>query len=461
VAGLEVCTLKVTRLVLATMSGPLRGLFVVLTVGLCVTAAWAAGVAAVGATPTDSQQASGPCTGEVTENATGVTLVSVQGTRFLDSGATKTAGYVMAVSPAGEIQWVQNNSADGRWWTYDVSPLPNGTLFQVTTENQDVIVSEYDPETGERRWEQEFESAHDAHDAELHGDEIIVADKGRDRIFAYNRTQETITWQWNFSEYFDASHGGPAEDWTHLNDVDRIDEHRYLLSAKHFNQVLIVNRTTGEVEEIIGDDEDPSILDEQHNPQYQVAEDGTETVLVADSENDRVVEFEKTADGWAERYVLHGGGLHQPRDADWLPTGNLLVSDRLGHRVLEVTPTGEVVWEVYSPWQTYDAERVAWGEEPDAPNSVDLNASGHFLVDSESVPESTLEDCATYLRSREGLTGAIGTPVDEVPDRVTPVDKHGREGLNDSSLPLPVLVGVAAIVVLLGGALALWTRREN
>ncbi len=74
------------------------------------------------------------------------------------------------------------------------------------------------------------------------------------------------------------------------------------------------------------------------------------------------------------------GNLSWPRDADRLPNGNTLVTDTLNHRVIEVTPTGEVVWEYYATWGPYDAERVAAGDGSNGPTIAEQNATGSYEV---------------------------------------------------------------------------------
>ena len=131
-------------------------------------------------------------------------------------------------------------------------------------------------------------------------------------------------------------------------------------------------------------DDDHETLYEQHNPTYLESENGTPTILVADSENDRIVEYARVGgppgEGeWKRTWTLTGD-LNWPRDADRLPNGNTLIVDSMNHRVIEVTPAGEVVWETDAPWATYDAERVAYGDEPGGPTIRDQNASGNVTL---------------------------------------------------------------------------------
>jgi hypothetical protein len=91
----------------------------------------------------------------------------------------------------------------------------------------------------------------------------------------------------------------------------------------------------------------------------------------------RVVEYARVGEGeWRRTWTLTGN-LNWPRDADRLPNGNTLVVDSMNHRVIEVTPTGEIVWEMYAPWATYDAERVA---HDTGPTIRDQNASGSVTL---------------------------------------------------------------------------------
>jgi hypothetical protein len=90
------------------------------------------------------------------------------------------------------------------------------------------------------------------------------------------------------------------------------------------------------------------------------------TVLVADSENDRIVEYKKEGNEWVVTWK-YSGELDWPRDADRLPNGNTLIVDSRGDRVLVVTPQKEIVWEMDIPKHPYDAERLGLTNEPTGP----------------------------------------------------------------------------------------------
>ena len=315
--------------------------------------------------------------------ANGTTYVSIQGFHFRGYANEQKPARLVAVGPNGGVKWVHDGEGFNATWFYDVDPLANGNLLVTSTARGATIVYELDPETRERVWTQRL-PIHDTHDVDLvNGDQLLVAnmrvpDKG-DRLFLYDLGNDTVVWEWKFADHFPKSGGGDGGDWTHVNDVDKIGEGRYLVSPRNFDQVIVVNRSTGAITMRLGADDDHSVLYEQHNPQYLESESGTPTMLVADSENDRVVEYARENGTWNRTWTL-SGGLNWPRDADRLPNGNTLVVDTQNHRVIEVTPTGEVVWEFYAPWAPYDAERAAYGDEAGGPTMTDLGVTGTYRV---------------------------------------------------------------------------------
>jgi hypothetical protein len=52
--------------------------------------------------------------------------------------------------------------------------------------------------------------------------------------------------------------------------------------------------------------------------------------------------------------------------------------------VVEVTPEGEIVWEFYAPWGTYDAERIQLGDELGGPTIREQNASGTYPLNGSA-----------------------------------------------------------------------------
>jgi hypothetical protein len=388
-------------------------------------------VGAVGTAEAASHAQSGPnpCVGTVTDEPDRATVMSIQGAR----GGEKTDAMVVSFAPDGGIVGVHDASANGRWWAYDVDRLANGNFLLGTTQSRHSVVEEIDPETGEHVSVRHFEDTLDSHDADLiNGDELLVNDMsqdGEDRVFVYNLTTEAVTWEYYFANHtdeFPREAGGEfGGDWTHNNDVEEVEPGVFMVSLKNFHQVVAIDRETKEVVWTLGETDDTSILNLQHNPDYMVDEQGRPTVIVADSANDRVVEYRREDGEWNRTWSLVGGDLNEPRDADRLPGGNTLVADRRGDRLLEVTPTGEVVWEVYGPWQPYDAERLGTVDESSGPAMADAGVTGpQEMTGSVSPDGADKEACYNHLQN---VTSTRLVPEDD-PGPVTADGQGGGTG---------------------------------
>ena len=252
-------------------------------------------------------------------------------------------------------------------------------------------VVEVDRPSGEVVWEygwfDEFIAWHEVHDVErLDNGETAVIDMGRNRAFTVDRDGD-VTWRWDAEKHlgegsaFDREHGSPPrsgehDDWTHMNDIDRLENDNFQLSIRNFDVVLEVDPETDEVVSVFGETGNHSIMRHQHNP-HRLSAHGT--LIVADSGNDRVVEYDLEA---GERVWTYTGpafdGLQWPRDADRLPNGNTLVTDSRNNRILEVDPDGEIVWRFEDPGGEviplpYEADRIGVDEPPDAPSGDQLD----------------------------------------------------------------------------------------
>ncbi|EMA55587.1 arylsulfotransferase family protein [Halococcus salifodinae] len=294
-----------------------------------------------------------------------------------------------------------------------------------STVPNETVVFELDPDSRERVWTERFD-AEDTHDVDLiNGDQLLVANMreyngssgvSNDRLFVYDRGTDEVIWEWRFREHYpNSTDGGFSEDWSHVNDVDKIGDGKYLASPRNFDQTIVIDRSTGNITMRLGQDGELGTLFEQHNPDYLESENGTPTILVADSENDRIVEYARVDSpgndtGWKRTWEL-SGGFNWPRDADRLPNGNTLVTDSLNHRVVEVTPTGEVVWEYSAPWAPYDAERLSAAEtgRADGANRTAATNATNASIGGSHGP--TMGD-QNVTGSYELSGGATGEPAD-------------------------------------------------
>ena len=255
-----------------------------------------------------------------------------------------------------------------------------------------------DPETQSIEYEYSFpvrsSGNSEVHDVEqLDDGEYLLSDMEYEGLRIVKNGE--VVWRWNASSYYDAPADQTQVDWLHINDVDVIGDDQFLVSVRNANQILVIDRQDGVVETINadtgGDDGscthdgqladtdgdgdvrcgDPDVLDHQHNPQWLGGDptgDGEAAVLVADSDNDRVVELHRENGEWEVAWTLERAGgieLDWPRDADRLANGNTLVTDTLNTRIFEITENGTVVWSVSTDRIPYEADREPPGEPPE------------------------------------------------------------------------------------------------
>jgi hypothetical protein len=88
-------------------------------------------------------------------------------------------------------------------------------------------------------------------------------------------------------------------DWTHLNDVDVVQNGSgVLVTPQNFNWVMLIDREARRVRWTIGEQNNTSILDRQHNP--SLLSSSPPTVLIADSLNHHIVEYVRQNRTWEE-----------------------------------------------------------------------------------------------------------------------------------------------------------------
>jgi len=225
----------------------------------------------------------------------------------------------------------------------------------LSTGETEVIYSRYDY----------HETAGEWHDhVRVDENHVLVADMIDDEVILVNTETGVVEWLWNAQADYPVTGGGPYPgDWVHLNDVELLDDGRVMVSMRNQDQVVFLDRETGLVENwTLGTDGDHGTLYEQHNPDYIPTERGGPSVLVADSENGRIVEYQRDGDDWTRTWEWADDRVQWPRDADRLPNGNTLITDTHGKRLIEVAPNGSVVWSVPLS-HPYDAERLSTGTE--------------------------------------------------------------------------------------------------
>jgi hypothetical protein len=231
------------------------------------------------------------------------------------------------------------------------------------------------------------------HDVDRVGEHrYAIASIAFDHVRVVNVTSDTWEWGWHAQHGYNLSGGGPwPRDWTHLNDVERLPDGRYMLSLRNQDSVVFVDPEEGLQEEwTLGCDNCFETLNEQHNPDYIPEAQGGPAVVVADSENDRVVEYQRRNGEWEQTWVWKDTAMDWPRDADRLPNGHTLIADSVANRVIEVDRQGEIVWEARVP-NVYDVERLGTGDESaGGPSAVRANLTSRvapsepLYIDQES-----------------------------------------------------------------------------
>jgi len=318
---------------------------------------------------------------QVVDSRENVTVVSALGSRLTD-------GQLIAFGSNGEIIYY-GRAYDGYG---DVDPVPgremsvlyaghkelNQSACNATTRCLLNVIEQVNISTGEvtrlhsyktpyaKPFESSLENSVRWHDVDaIDETRFVVADISQDRVFVVNTTSGHITWSWSAQAVFPLSGGGAYPyDWTHVNDVEVLEDGRIMVSLRNQDQVVFLDRETGVIEGwTLGSEDDHETLYEQHNPDYIPSKHGGPAVLVSDSENNRVVEYQRTDSGeWSQSWTWRDPRLQWPRDADRLPNGHTLVVDSNGDRIIEVNQSGGVVWSVPVSLP-YDAERLGTGDE--------------------------------------------------------------------------------------------------
>ena len=387
------------------------------------------------------------------------TVVATDSTAFLtDEGdGPRKRAELVAFAPNGSVYY--RNETYTRYWDVDPVAGTDATVeylyadhlapeachsgsvctrngierVNLTTGNVTHVYSRITPGKHSTRW----------HDADRIGQHrLVVADIAQDRVFVVNTTTEQLTWSWDAQTDFSTSSGGPyPEDWTHLNDVEYIElggRETVMVSLRNQDQVVFLDMETGLRENwTLGADGDHDTLYEQHNPDFIPAERGGPAVLVADSENGRVVEYQRRNGSWEQSWVWRDQRLTWVRDADRLPNGHTLITDSNGDRVLEIDENGSVVWSTTIGFP-YESERLGTGDESAGgrsaaalglPNRTPSAENRSVVSDATTLLPSSVVNGVAYL-----LPGWVG--------------------------PAEALAAVGLLVVLPAWAVVEWRRRS-
>lgn len=248
---------------------------------------------------------------------------------------------------------------------FDAELLPNGHILYAGNFGEDLPqflgknlhsqITEI-TRTGEIIWTYDlywrFVKNHEVHDVDkLENGNILIADTSQDRVIEVTMDHK-IVWEWRAIDWFDPPsdwdpYNAINNDWTHLNDVDRLPNGHTLISLRNLHKIIEVNESG----HIVWSWGNLTVLGEPHNPDKLL----NGNVLICDSGRNRIIEVNPTTNEIVWQYE---GMLLWPRDADRLPNGNTLIADSNNNRVIEITPEGEIVWERTGLKQVYEADRL-------------------------------------------------------------------------------------------------------
>lgn len=246
-------------------------------------------------------------------------------------------------------------------------------LINLTTAEETVLYDRIDPKSRSSEW----------HDADhLAGDLYVIADMYNDRVMVVNATTKTISWSWNVQQYAPISSGGPfPSDWVHLNNVEVLDSGVITVSLRNQDQVIFLTREGDVLENMtLGEDDRHAILNEQHNPDYIPEARGGPALLIADSENSRIIEYQRDGNEWRQSWVWNNTRTQWPRDADRLPNGHTLINN--GGAVVEIDKQGKVVWQFKAP-RLYEVERYDGDPESTGPSAERAGLESNTVTPSE------------------------------------------------------------------------------
>ncbi|MGQ4554351.1 arylsulfotransferase (asst) [Halobellus sp. GM3] len=341
-----------------------------------------------------------------------VTVVATDSNAFVadDNAAPRAQAELVAFAPDGRVYYYENRHT--RYWDVDPVSGTDATVefvyadhleasecggesvctrngverVNLTTGERSGVFSRITPGKHSTRW----------HDVDRIGDDrLLVADIDGDRVFVVNVTSGLTEWEWDAQSDFGVASGGPfPDDWTHLNDVEHVEidgRGAAMISLRNHDQVVFVGYERGLLEEwTLGADGDRDVLYEQHNPDYIPPERGGPAVLVGDSENGRVVEYQRVDGSWERSWSWSDERVQWPRDADRLPNGHTLVTDSNGDRVVEIDRTGEIVWSATVGFP-YESERLGTGDESSGGQSAAALGLSSRSPDADAAGWSRLE----------------------------------------------------------------------
>ena len=397
-------------------------------------------------------------------------------------------GQIVAFDADGDVTYWN----DSLFLYHDVDPSPAGadTVTYVASDVADDdacagdgclrnVIERVNLTTGDvtriHAWVDARNGSTQTHDVDRVNDStFLVADISYpDRVYMVNTTTGEEIWEWRVSEAYEPESGGSYPgDWTHVNDVEHLPDGRVMVNLRNQDQVVFIEPGEGiQSNWTLGTDGDHETLYEPHNPDYIPEARGGPAVVIADSENNRLVEYERENGTWNRTWHWQDTTMQWPRDADRLPSGRTLVADSHGQRLLSVERDGTIAWSRSFPTGSYDVELLGTGDESaggESAKALDLRSrwptstfdDGNTSMDRATVGEGSENGSSLDRRGRASTEGGLvpdaSTLVYGVVSLVPPLVLHGLL----YALP-PWATALDAVLVLLTvGVAACWLGVE-
>ncbi len=200
-----------------------------------------------------------------------------------------------------------------------------------------------------------------AHSADrLPNGNTLISDTGHDRVIEIDAAG-SIVWD---SDAVILSDGSVLD---YPNDANWLPDDQLLITDRDNHRVIEIARD-GAIVWQFGETGVPGNDDSHLRGPHNADRLSSGNTIIADSLNNRIIEI--APDGsivW--QYPPHPPArshlrssapplLDWPRDADRLSNGNTLITDSRHDRIIEVTPTGQVVWHYDDLELPYDADRL-------------------------------------------------------------------------------------------------------
>ncbi|MCD7765692.1 MAG: aryl-sulfate sulfotransferase, partial [Lachnospiraceae bacterium] len=271
-----------------------------------------------------------------------LTFVLIQTVMEGDSG-------VVAYDNAGDIRWYMDEDYVSG---FSMKRLANGRMMASTSD----IISGYYYSTGLVEFDLcgKFYAIYlipggEHHDfVEMENGNLLVCSctedfsTVEDRIVEVDRETGEIVYELNISDLIEPGDGGSEnateEDWCHNNAIDYDEESdTILLSCRHLDAVLAINKTEKELVWILGDPSGFTSVSEDlfFTPVTTDEEESTENEqdTAASNEDDESAENEQDAAVTGEQSDSTFQWQYAQHNATFLPDGDILLFDNGTHRI--------------------------------------------------------------------------------------------------------------------------------